>query len=397
MIEKLIDKIGGNYYGNPSKVKISKEAKGLIEEAFSDIEGNFFDNHVHIIGKGTGNTGCWANPDIFTWKHPQDYLKIIIYKSGSGITDMEKADQQYLERLKTLASSFPVNGKFMLLALDKVYDKEGNERLYDTKFYIPNEYIINICRQYPEKYIPAISVHPYRKDALQELDKYGRMGVRVVKWIPNTMGMDPSDPLCDPFYEKMKEHDMVLLGHAGKETAIEVTKYKLLGNPLHYRRPLDKGVKVILAHCATLGTGIDTEEGFKPVKNYKLFFRLMEEKKYEGLLFGDISAIIQINRMGKPLKAVLQKEEIHHRLINGSDYPLPAINAVVSTKAMHTLNYISSREAELLNEIYKMNPLLFDFVLKRNLRDPDTGREAFPASVFQDNQVLGLTKKPVFV
>lgn len=37
------------------------------------------------------------------------------------------------------------------------------------------------------------------------------------KWIPAIMGMDASDVECDVFYYKMKERDMVLLTHAGKE------------------------------------------------------------------------------------------------------------------------------------------------------------------------------------
>jgi hypothetical protein len=61
-----------------------------------------------------------------------------------------------------------------------------------------------------------------------------------------------------------------------------------------------KGCKVIIAHCASLGTCEDLESDAVPrpqVPNFDLFFRMMERKEWEGLLFGDISAIILYNRM----------------------------------------------------------------------------------------------------
>ena len=42
---------------------------------------------------------------------------------------------------------------------------------------------------------------------------------------------------------------------------------------------------------------------------------------------------------------------------------------------------IGAEERELLNEIYDYNPLLFDFVVKRTIRHPESG-ERFPPNVF---------------
>ncbi|MFN6943499.1 MAG: amidohydrolase family protein [Cytophagaceae bacterium] len=391
MFKTLLRKISGNFKSDPSKVKLSNGARNLIQAAFEGIEdGKFFDNHVHILGMNTEKTGCWTNPSILNWKHPLDTMKTNIFINASGIDDVEKADEQYLDRLNELTFGFPKKGKFLLLPLDKCYNKDGTVNQSDTKFYVPNEYVYSICKEHPEEYVPAASIHPYRKDAVAELEKWAILGVRIVKWIPNTMGMDPSDSICEPFYEKMKEYDMVLLGHAGKESAMEVAKFKTLGNPLLYRKPLDHGVKVIIAHCAGLGSNIDFDCPHKrPVKNYKLFLRLMKEKKYEGLVFGDISALTQMNRMGKPLKTMLKRKYLHHRLLNGSDYPLPAINSVVLTKAFVAYGYLNEVEADLLNEVYKMNPLLFDFVLKRTIRHPET-KGKFSLEVFINNPVLNI-------
>jgi uncharacterized protein len=193
------------------------------------------------------------------------------------------------------------------------------------------------------------------------------------------MGIDPSSPRCDAFYAKMKELDLVLLSHGGEEQAVDAKEDQKLGNPLLLRRPLDLGVRVIVAHCACLGKNEDLDDPARPlVPAFELFLRLMDTKKYEGLVFGEISAMTQFNRIGRPLTTMLDRTDLHSRLVNGSDYPLPAINALVRTGPLEDGGYITEDERELLNEIYDFNPLLYDYVLKRCLKSPATGKKFTP-------------------
>jgi mannonate dehydratase len=202
------------------------------------------------------------------------------------------------------------------------------------------------------------------------------------------MGIDPADEGCDPFYQKMKELGLVLLSHGGEEKAVEAEEDQRLGNPLLLRRPLEHGVKVIVAHCAGLGDNEDLDDPQrKRTPNFDLFLRLMNEKRYEGLLFADISAMTQYNRCGRPLMTILKREDLHERLVNGSDYPLPAINVLIRTGSLRKLGYIATDERVWLNEIYDYNPLLFDFVLKRTLKIPGT-EQRLPAALFMTNQNL---------
>ena len=95
----------------------------------------------------------------------------------------------------------------------------------------------------------------------------------------------------------------------------------------------------------------------------------------------------QYNRIGAPLTTLLRRADLQERLVNGSDYPLPAINALIRTKSLVAQGYLSEEERAGLNEIYDYNPILFDFVLKRTIRAPGTG-EKFKASVFQEHPAL---------
>ena len=179
-----------------------------------------------------------------------------------------------------------------------------------------------------------MSIHPYRADAERELERWAeRAGPwRFLKWLPNAMGIDPADPRCDRFYGTMSRLGVVLISHAGEEKAVEAEESQALGNPLRLRRALERGVKVIVAHCGSLGEQTDHERPDRPrVASFDLFLRLMDDPRYRGQLFGELSATVLRNREPRVLTTLLDRTELHPRLVNGSDYPLPVVNALIST------------------------------------------------------------------
>jgi len=381
----LIHTIGGAFRRQPDELstKLSRKAADLIKRAFDDVDPQrLVDQHVHIAGIGTGGTNAFVNAKMHSWGHPFHRLKFKVYMSSAGIADERHSDAEFVERLTNLVSNIANHGKHRILAFDKHYRRDGTVDLEKTEFYVPNEYVFELADRYPQMFVPNISVNPYRPDAIPELEKWAARGARVVKWLPNAMGINPSDPQCDPFYQKMKDLKLVLLSHGGEEKAVEADEDQKLGNPLLLRRPLDHGVKVIVAHCAGLGTNEDLDDkSCKQVDNFDLFMRLMDDKRYDGLVFGETSAMTQFNRAGKPLNTILAREDLHDRIVNGSDYPLPAVNMLIRMRPLVRRGYINADEGESLKQIYQYNPLLFDFTLKRTLKHPET-RRRLPTSVF---------------
>lgn len=114
----------------------------------------------------------------------------------------------------------------------------------------------------------------------------------------------------------MKQHKMALLTHTGKEHSIDPPGLdNYLGNPLLLRRPLEKGLKVIAAHCASEGTNPDIEHPERPeTSNFRLLLRLFEDKKYNKFLYADISAMTAFLRLGEPLTTMLNRSDLHSRL-----------------------------------------------------------------------------------
>lgn len=75
----------------------------------------------------------------------------------------------------------------------------------------------------------------------------------------------------------------------------------------------------------------------------------------------------QFNRLGshpepEPLKYILAHPEMHDRLVNGSDYPLPAINIVIRTKALMQNGFISTEEKRE-SSMKSINSILFSLIL----------------------------------
>jgi len=387
----LLHYIAGAFSRKPEELRerIGAKAGDLIKRSFDEIDpARLVDYHTHVVGLGKGDSGAFVNPKMLAWRHPFHRLKFKVYLSAGAVDDVAQADQQIVLRLTNLIRQTDGHGKHRLLAFDKNYKRDGTPNLAKTEFYVPNDYVFKLAEEHPDCFEPVISVNPYRPDALNELERGARRGARMVKWLPNAMGIDAGDELCDPFYRKMKELGLILLSHGGEEKAVEAKEAQKLGNPLLLRRGLEHGVKVIIAHCAGLGDNEDLEDPQrKRVANFDLFLRLMEEKRYEGLLFADISAMTQYNRAGRPLTTIIQREDLHDRLVNGSDYPLPAINVLIRTGTLRKQGYITADERLWLNEIYDYNPLLFDLVLKRTIKIPGTERR-LPTRVFMTNPGL---------
>lgn len=180
---------------------------------------------------------------------------------------------------------------------------------------MPDRYARDVARAHPAYFEWACSIHPLREDCVEALEAAARDGARAVKWLPPAMGIDPASPACDRFYTALARLDLPLITHAGEEKAVHGAGRLEWGNPLRLRRALDHGVRVVVAHCATLGEDRDEDSrhGGK-VASFKLFARLMAEPRAEGRLFGDISAITLRNRRIEVIRQLVERDDWHPRL-----------------------------------------------------------------------------------
>jgi uncharacterized protein len=360
----------------------------LVRASWQEIDpSQLWDCHVHIAGIGDGKTGVWITPRMTSPFHPWQNLQRRFYLNASCTERDGSVDADFVARLLGCLDAFPQGAKAMLLAFDFHYDENGARREDLSSFFVPNRYAADLAQRYPDRFEWICSIHPYRADAIDELQWSVRQGARAVKWLPSAMGMDPASPKCDPFYQALTRFNLPLLTHGGEEEAVASGATAEFNNPLRLRRPLDQGVRVIVAHCASLGESIDTDHGPNGPRreNFELFERLMNEARYDRQLLGEISALTQANRTESVLTTLIRRVEWHPRLINGSDYPLPGVIPLISPRRFVKQGFLTEAQAEVLSEIRGYNPLLFDFVLKRSLV---SGGQRFTPVVFESRRVF---------
>jgi len=342
-----------------------------------------WDVHTHLLGTGDAGTGCRVHPHMAQWWHPVEHLRKRMIMGAAGVPSESTAvDTVYVARLAQLADQFPAGARWMLFAFDDALDDSAQVRPDWTTFHVPNLHAQAVARQHPDRFEWVASIHPYRPDAVQRLDAALAGGARAIKWLPSAMNIDLRDARCRPFYARLAASGRPLIVHCGEEKAVPGAGRDDLGNPLMVRAALAQGVRVIVAHCASLGEALDLDQrrpGPRPA--FELFARVMDEADGRARMLGDVSAVFQSNRSAAVAQAVVAHANgaWQGRLLHGSDYPLPGVGWLYRLQGLVRAGLLDEASAQWLPTLQAQNPLMFDLVVKRCLRWQGQG---LPEAVF---------------
>jgi predicted TIM-barrel fold metal-dependent hydrolase len=263
-----------------------------------------FDCHIHLVGNGSKGSGCWLK--MSGWHRMMGGMMSRMVAMPVSFLH-ENFDEVYVARIVEMLRTSSLDHA-LLLAQDEVYSDDGSKRPFGS-FHVPNDYLFSVCETYPD-FLPAVSVHPARRDALDELDRCLERGARALKLLPNCLDVNCSLPRYDSFWEKMAAAGLPLLAHTGGEMTVPVAN-PLYQNPKYLRRPLDIGVKVIAAHAASRSGLFDPD----------YFDHLLEMMAEFPHLYADTSAL------NTPFRSAVFRKILGcgfpDRFVHGSDYPVP--------------------------------------------------------------------------
>jgi len=263
------------------------------------------DIHVHVVGNGSGNSGCWLR--LSPWRRP--FAQLMVRHAGlpwSALT--QNLEEQYLTKLLTFVRGSSL-GAAVLLAQDLAYDDRGAVIEGAGSFYVPNEYVIKLAQQHDE-FLAGVSIHPGRPDALDELERCLESGAALMKILPNCLNINCNDKRYTRFWERMAAAGLPLLAHTGGEHTLPILRPEY-SDPRVLVLPLECGVKVIAAHCATKSGLTDPE-----------YFHIFEgmTRRFSHF-YGDNSAFtVPIRGRHVPECA---REPLAQRILHGSDFPVP--------------------------------------------------------------------------
>jgi hypothetical protein len=263
--------------------------------------------HVHMVGNGRNGSGGWLR--LTGWHRwlAGFMIKQLGLPANSLEGDLENLYAAHLLKLVRDSSLDAV----VLLAHERVHDPDGTPRPDLGSMFVPNDVVLALASAHSE-FLAGVSIHPARADALDELDRCLEAGAVLMKCLPNCQNIDLSDVRYRPFWERMAEASLPLLAHTGGEYTVPVIN-AALADPKRLRVPLECGVTVIAAHCATSSGPFDRDY-------FEDWAKMLREFPN---LYGDISAMVSLNRCAHLLDCL--DEEVGSRILQGSDFPVPVL------------------------------------------------------------------------
>jgi len=264
-----------------------------------------YDIHVHIWGTGSRHGD---NTILKSYRASKTYAKVLqklAFPPDAG--DWYEFDESYMEKVLGYLKTSVVN-RAVLLGMDFAYLRDSTRDIDHSLISAGHDYLCEVAAS-NEKLLFAGSVHPYRPDALQELEAIIKHGACLVHWLPVAQNIRADDPICFPYYEMLAHYKVPLLCHCGGEDSLRMYSDEL-GNPKLLIPALERGVTVIAGHCGTQFKfgGLNYFEAWKEMA-----------LKYEHF-YGDLSSFYTLARLW-PLGTMIETPELESKLLFGSDFP----------------------------------------------------------------------------
>jgi predicted TIM-barrel fold metal-dependent hydrolase len=263
------------------------------------------DCHVHVSAFAAGHGSM--SPQLLG-SIPFTFMRWRFGLQGSDQT----TERQVEDLLVHTVDQTPELDGAVVLAMDAVHDRDGRADWANTHLYVSNDYVIELAARHP-RLLFAASVHPYRADAVAELQRCATAGAVMIKWLPITQNFNPADSRCIPFYEALAHLGIPLLSHTGSEHALPNLD-RAVADPMLLMEAARRGVTLIAAHC---GSRLFPWE-IDYVPNWARMARQFEN------FYGDTAAL---NVPGRwyAFDTILSDPLLRSRLVHGSDWPIPAL------------------------------------------------------------------------
>jgi predicted TIM-barrel fold metal-dependent hydrolase len=261
------------------------------------------DCHVHTCATTSGRGQVSERVfNSFYFRFIRRRLGIIAPAGADFDAQVEAKLLQTLDEAKLL-------DKAVILAFDAVYDIEGGLDGGRTHLYVSNDYVAQLAGRHP-KILFGCSIHPYRKDAVAELERCLARGAVLLKWLPLVQDFNPANERCFPLYEALAHYRLPLLSHTGGENSLPYLN-PATADPMLLVPALKRGVTVIAAHCGTHSRPF--ERDYLPA-----FVRLAHD--FEKL-YGDTAAL-DLPTRSYAYKTILNDDVVRQKLVHGSDWPI---------------------------------------------------------------------------
>ena len=210
--------------------------------------------------------------------------------------------------------------KSVVFGVDAKFDEGGNLVHKDKTVCASNEDVFAFYEQNPNEVMPFFSVNPNRKDALNLIEKYHKMGFKGGKLLHSYWETDLNDKRYEPYFRLLSELRLPLVIHVGDENSL--ASNKALESIEQLKSPLNLGCRIVCAHMGASSDGALTALSRDPEKFGANYFTLLGWlREFDGL-YADVSALLCINK-ARILPHLKTQTQIHDKILFGTDFPVP--------------------------------------------------------------------------
>ena len=210
--------------------------------------------------------------------------------------------------------------KSVVFGVDAKFDDSGNFVHKDKTVCASNEEVFAFYEQNPNEVVPFFSVNPNRKDALNLIEKYHKMGFKGGKLLHSYWETDLNDKRYEPYFRLLSELELPLVIHVGDENSL--ASNKALESIEQLKSPLNLGCRIVCAHMGASSDGAFTVLSRDPEKFGANYFTLLGWlREFDGL-YADVSALLCINK-ARILPHLKTQTKIHDKILFGTDFPVP--------------------------------------------------------------------------
>jgi predicted TIM-barrel fold metal-dependent hydrolase len=242
-------------------------------------------------------------------------MKII--NSHIHLVEIEKMMQEkekYLGFLESIASFKNIQETLPLLTVETVLKQMEEAGITQSVLfacdapllYASNEFVANICKLHPQKFIGFASVNPKKDDAVKILENaITQLGLRGLKLHPPLQDFYPNDQVAWPVYQMASTLKIPVVFHVGSTPFGSMVKLSQ-ANPILIDDVATAfpSLKIILTHLGTMW--------------HNETFMLVEKNP---------NVYVDTAAYPYEIKALLTKELIErigeNKIIFGTDFPMP--------------------------------------------------------------------------
>ncbi|OQX87595.1 MAG: hypothetical protein B6D55_02925 [Candidatus Omnitrophica bacterium 4484_70.2] len=176
--------------------------------------------------------------------------------------DKIKEKEKYLNFLKEIPSFSNIDQVLNILSPEAVLKQMEEAKIkkcvilacYAPIIYASNEFVAEVCKKFPEKFIGFASVNPHDEEAPQKLERaIKNLGLSGLKLHPPLQNFYPHEKKYWPIYEKAEELNIPVIFHVGSTPFGSLVKLSqanpLLIDEIAINFP---NLKIILTHLGTL-------------------------------------------------------------------------------------------------------------------------------------------------